>query len=79
MKLATKESLDRYANHGIPTGGFLRAVLQNNLNEAVARGDEENLRDLAEIVRYVYNQFPSNCWGSPERVDAWLEEIGDVD
>lgn len=73
MKQETKDSLIRYAEHGIPTGGFLKAVLSNNLTDSVARADEENLLDLYQIVIYVYNEMPSLCHGSPERVAAWIE------
>lgn len=67
-----KESLERYVEHKIPTGGFLEAVLSNNLVEAVGRADSENIQRLPEIVRYVYNKLPSSCWGSPEKVKEWL-------
>lgn len=72
MKQETQESLDRYAEHGIPTGSFLRAVLSNDLTEAVCRADDENRRDLLEIVKYVYNEMPSMCHGSSERVSQWV-------
>ena len=67
-----KDSLDRYIIHRIPTGGFLRAVLENNLKESFARADDENLKCMFEIVNYCYNEIPSICWGSPEKVKAWL-------
>ena len=67
-----KSSIDRYVNDRIPTGGFLRAVLENNLKEAFGRADEEAVVQMKEIVAYCYNQIPCNCWGSPEKVSAWL-------
>ena len=74
MKEETKESIDRYVSDRIPTGGFLEAVLCNNLKEAIGRADAENLRDIKEIVQYCYWEIPSTCWGSPKEVKAWLEE-----
>lgn len=65
--------LKRYAEEGIPTGGFLRAVLENNLKEAFARADGHSEPRMAEIVSYVYNDMPAACQGSPEKVDAWIE------
>lgn len=65
-------ALDRYVNKRIPTGGFLEAVLCNNLMEAVGRADHINIRRLKEIVEYCYNDIPSICWGSPEKVSNWL-------
>lgn len=55
------------------TGDFLRALLSNNLCEAVVRGDENNQAALVDWVRFLYNEVPSACWGSPAKVDAWLE------
>jgi hypothetical protein len=65
-------SLRRYADNHIPTGGFLQAVLENNLSEACARADSNNRTLLFEIVSYCYNELPGGCWGSPERVQLWL-------
>jgi len=69
------ESLLRYACLGIPTGGFLDAVLSNNLSEALARADQGNLLVLKEIVMFIYMELPAPCWGSPEKVDAWLKQF----
>jgi len=72
MRPEIKAAIDRYANDHVPTGGFLEAVLGNNLRESFARADEGNIRDMFEIVKYCYNEIPGICWGSPERVRAWL-------
>lgn len=66
-----KDSLDRYVNDGIPTGGFLQAVLENNLFEAFGRADADNQRNIKDIVSYIYNEIPAGCWGSKERVENW--------
>jgi len=67
-----KETLERYVNDRCPTGGFLHAVLSNDLTEACARADMRNQRQLPEIVTYIYNNIPSISWGSPEKVEKWL-------
>lgn len=69
----TREALDRYAQDGVRTGSFLRAVLCDNLFEAVQRADMENKPELSIIVKYVYNRLPCECWGSEKRVDAFLK------
>ena len=56
-----KESLARYVEHGIEPGGFLRAVLENNLKEACGRADHQNQATLFHIVSYIYNELPFNC------------------
>lgn len=70
------EILTRYIEDGTPTGGFLRAVLENNLKEALIRADDHNFRNLQAYVVYLYNNAPATCWGSPERVKAWIEAKG---
>jgi len=66
-----KESLDAYVRTGRPTGGFLRAVLENNLSEAMARGDEEEIDNLPLVVSHLVNNCPAGCWGSPASVRDW--------
>jgi hypothetical protein len=72
IKQSTIDSIRRYADLHCPTGGFLEAVLSNDLKEAFGRADEENFAALGEIVRYCYNEIPHCCWGSPEKVEKWL-------
>ena len=66
------ESLDRYVDHRIETGSFLRACLENNLMEAFGRADAFNSINLKNICMYIYNEIPSSCHGSREVVAAWL-------
>ena len=69
---STRDAIDRYVNDHCPIGGFLKAVLSNDLVASFGRADEENRKALFEIVSYVYNEIPSNCWGSPEKVTKWI-------
>ena len=71
------ESLDLYVNNHIPTGDFLRAVLENNLMEAFGRADEYKRECLFNICHYIYNKLPMSCHGSPEKVRAWLKPVSD--
>lgn len=66
-------ALKRYIDDGILPGGFLSAVLQNNLKEAVGRADHLNMDKLPDYIRFLYNFAPSPCWGSEEKVSAWIE------
>ena len=67
-----QESLWNYVTKHYPIGGFLRAVLSNNLMEAVGKADDNNLPSLPAYTNWLYNDAPSDCHGSPEKVDAWL-------
>ncbi len=68
----TLGALDRYLNHRIATGDFLRAVLSDNLFDAMARADLNNRRALHAICMYIYNELPCGCWGNEGKVDRWL-------
>ena len=66
----TMESIDKYVNCGV-CGDFVRAVMENNLMEALGRADSENRAAIFEICLYVHNRIPDMCHGSAEKVKAW--------
>ena len=68
----TKDAIDRYVADRCPVGGFLEAVLSNDLAESFGRADEENRANLFDIVKYCWNEIPGNCWGSRKKVLDWL-------
>lgn len=65
------EGLILYHLKGVRPGDFLTAVLSNDLKGAFARGDEESLKTLPSLVKFLYNKCPAGMWGSPDRVSAW--------
>ena len=67
------DGLTRYIESGIPPGHFLRAVIINDLKEAVGRADDENVKILPAYVGYLYNEAPAGCWGSQEAFDHWVD------
>jgi len=71
----TKAAIDAWVNTARPVGGFLRAVLSNDLAGAVSHADDENIVALPIIVRYLYNRCPAGCWGSEENFMSWPEQI----
>jgi len=74
IPVATMQGLSRYAEVHQPTGGFLQAVLANDLAGAFARADDDNRAVLWEIVSYCHWQIPADCWGSAEKVQNWLHD-----
>ncbi len=66
----------RWIENAIPPGHFLTAVLENNLKEAIGRADDVNQRLLPDIVKWIYNNAPFMCWGSPEKVKEWQARGG---
>ena len=67
----TKRALDKWACWAEPNGDFIMAVLRNDLMRAISRADLENQKAIVDIVKYVYNRLPSQCWGSEEAVESW--------
>ena len=61
-----------YVFDGRPPGGFLEAVFSNDLKEAFGRADETNRYAMFHIVSFLYGFVPSECWGSPARMNEWI-------
>jgi hypothetical protein len=75
----TMWSLARYVVLAAPPGGFVTAVLENDLRNAVARADEQNFAALAQIADCVYNLLPGNCHGDAKAIARWAgEKVGEV-
>ena len=72
MKQSTKDTIDNYVKYGYEPGGFVTAVLENNLMESMGRADMENREDIFEICEYVYNEIPAASHGSPQKVIDWM-------
>jgi len=71
------EGLNFYCTYGLLPGRFLRAVINNDLAEACATGDTDGLRVLPAIVAWLYHQAPAECWGSEEKVNAWVKHMAE--
>lgn len=71
MKNDTKESIDRYVQHGYHPGSFLEAVLSNDLAGALYLADGDNAFHLREIVKYINEKVPIGAKGSLGAVKAW--------
>jgi hypothetical protein len=71
---STMYGLKGYVEDGRPVGGFLTAVICNDLSEAIGRADEGNYAALLDIVAWLYNEAPGSCWGSVEKFEAWTEK-----
>jgi hypothetical protein len=75
VRPSTLRSIENYVQHGV-CGDFLTAVADNNLREALGRADDDNRRSIREIVMVFYNYCPIDCWGSPEKRQAWQSHRG---
>ncbi len=68
------DGLVAYVAERRPPGGFLRAVLENDLKEAFGRSDLESALGMRYICMWLYNCVPGACYGSPAKVSAWLTQ-----
>ena len=71
-----KESLAAYSKTGRPTGDFLRACLENDLEGAIWRSEMANLAMIPHVVAYIHWELPPRCSGSPGRVREWIKRGG---
>lgn len=69
-------AVQRYMTHGISPGGFLYAVLSNDLKGAFGKADDTNSYYLHQWVEYVVWDLPALAQGSPERVQTWMAHNG---
>ncbi len=62
----------RYIEQGIETGSFLRAVLENDLEQAFGRADFFGIVHMELIVSFL-RALPPEAWGSSAKVQAWID------
>jgi len=75
IPLNVADSLKHWIENGRPTGDFLRAVLENDLKNAIWRADANSLEALPTIVSYLHWEAPSLCHGSLARVTEWPDVL----
>ena len=68
-----RASVDAYLRHGVPQGGFVTAVIENDLTTAVVSADHINITKLQDIVLFFINYMPQRCWGSEEKRLEWIK------
>jgi hypothetical protein len=66
------EGLVEYLSDRRPVGGFLTAVLSNDLTTASVRADPMVREHLVDVVLFLVNYAPADAWGSERKVAAWL-------
>ena len=69
------EALENYLMHGLQPGGFLTAVLANDLRLAAGRADHWNKDRLPEIVTEVFQKVPDAALYSYNAVRDWCRDV----
>jgi hypothetical protein len=70
------DSLVAYIETGRPTGGFLEAVLSNDLMGAFKRADAQSCAYLEAVARWLYDKAPGDAWGDYKTVQKWIRKQG---
>lgn len=73
LPVEMRESARAYIEDGLPPRGFLHAVLTNDFVGAATRADMVNRACLHDWAMWLWNEAPSRCWGSPAKVENWIE------
>jgi hypothetical protein len=68
------EAVENYLMYGLEPGGFLTAVLSNNLFLASSRADHWNRQNLADITKMLYHNLPAGSFGDSQTVKDWLSD-----
>lgn len=71
-----RDGLIAHILDGRPTGGFLTALLSNDLKETFNKADDVNQKVVYNYVFFLFNYAPRAAWGSPERVERWRKDGG---
>jgi hypothetical protein len=56
-------------------GGFVNAILENDLVEAYSRADSSNTRIMEVYARWLHNDAPGGSWRK-ENFESWAEQGG---
>lgn len=69
------DGIARYVFDGLPPGGFLTSVFENDLYLSVARADDTNRKYLIEYVRWLYNEAPHEIYGERGVVKQYCSQV----
>ena len=70
--------LEAYILHGWPVGGYLEAVISNDLVDACRRADPISAMALYDVCMLLVEYAPAVAWGSREKYAAWVQRRGSV-
>ncbi|MEL6375165.1 MAG: hypothetical protein AAFR04_14495 [Pseudomonadota bacterium] len=74
--LPQADDLRAYIEHGTPTNHFLTALLSNDLLATFGRADARSKAAIDDYVLWLRSYAPGHCYGSAERVEAWIAQGG---
>ncbi len=66
-------AMQRYMEHKIKPGGFLTALLENDLMSTLRKADDINKQRLYDYIVWLRNHAPSGSFGSNDVCRKWLD------
>lgn len=70
------DGIENYLMRGYEPGGFLTAVLANDLRLAIGRADHWNRDNLPRITIEVFQKVPDDALYSYNAVRDWCRDVG---
>ena len=70
-----QDSIINYYENGLYPGGFLSAVINNDLQESIGRADNTNIHCIKNYIMWFYNHAPNGTWGYQTAVEDWIERF----
>lgn len=71
-----KNGICSYVEQGRRPGRCLSHIFDNQLVQAFATADDKVGPAMHDIVKFIYNHVPAECWGGQGSVDAWVAKGG---
>lgn len=68
----TQETLWNYLAYGLPPGGFITSVLENDFIMALSRADAFwTTKGLRNLAKWLGQYMPGEAFGSREAIEQW--------
>jgi hypothetical protein len=71
-----RDGIARYILYGIQPGRFLEGLLSNDLRGAATDSTPASFAAIPGILNFLYWNVPMDCYGTPERFNAWMKRGG---
>jgi hypothetical protein len=72
IPMRMRNSIELYVNYGVPPGDFLGGIICKDLPTCMDHADDENLWLIPLYYAWFYNEAPSWCWGTCDKMSRWM-------
>ena len=73
-----RAGITNYFERGLHPGGFVSAVVPNDLSRAVQSAEHENRKHIPSITRWILFNAPAASRGSWAAFDNWIDNANEV-